>query len=340
MNFGGAVSRVSLAAMAMVTALSPSSLQADPVDWPAVLKKADEPGLRRIDGLDDWYFLPSDLRHLATAFKEDAAPVVPTSDGRDPSSIILQFHEALKKKGIHLIVVPVPEKPRIRADRLVAGVKPGDAAATAPLAKASGRFIQPLKAAGVTVFDPSELFMTWLGEGKDPVYCQTDSHYTARTCERLAASLVKASPELAGTKTEAAFKIEASEITFEGDLSNGGAKETLSLNTVKVPAGDAFPAADDESPVLLMGDSHCLVFSTGKDMHAEGAGLFDHLAAQLGRAPSLIAVRGSGANAARVALYRKGKRSSDFLASKKVVIWCFSAREFTQNEGWKKIPLP
>ncbi len=41
-----------------------------------------------------------------------------------------------------------------------------------------------------------------------------------------------------------------------------------------------------------------------------------------------------------IGLYRKAKRSPEFLNSKKVIIWCFAAREFTQSEGWKKVPLP
>lgn len=75
-------------------------------------------------------------------------------------------------------------------------------------------------------------------------------------------------------------------------------------------------------------------------MHSEGAGLFDHLAARLESPPALIAVRGSGSNSARVTLFRQARQSPEFLKSKKTVVWCFAAREFTQSEGWKKIPLP
>ncbi len=112
------------------------------------------------------------------------------------------------------------------------------------------------------------------------------------------------------------------------------------MHTVTSATDDSVFSADDASPVLLMGDSHCLVYHSGSDMHAKGAGLFDHLTVQLGRPPALIAVRGSGSTSARVALYRKAKRSPEFLNSKKVIIWCFAAREFTQSEGWKKVPLP
>jgi hypothetical protein len=314
-----------------------AALTAEKVDWPLVLQKAEEPGLRRVVGEDQWYFLPADLRHLATSFK--AVPAV--SGGQDPVSVVVEFHKGLEAHGIHLILLPVPEKPLIRADRLVAGLKAGDASPTKVLEQATGRFVSRLRAAGVDVFDPSRLFREWLTEGGDPVYCRSDTHYTPRTCERLAKALVeKSSLKPVGQVEGKKFKLEERSLTIEGDLADKGEVEKLTMHTVKSATDARVFSPDETSPVLLMGDSHCLVFHSGSDMHAEGAGLFDHLTARLGRPPALIAVRGSGSTSARVALYRKAKRSPEFLKSKKVIIWCFAAREFTQSAGWKKVPLP
>jgi alginate O-acetyltransferase complex protein AlgJ len=42
----------------------------------------------------------------------------------------------------------------------------------------------------------------------------------------------------------------------------------------------------------------------------------------------------------RVSLYRHSLKNPDYLAKKKVVVWCFAAREFTEaSEGWGKIPV-
>ncbi|HOS43564.1 MAG TPA: hypothetical protein PK794_07745, partial [Armatimonadota bacterium] len=90
-----------------------------------------------------------------------------------------------------------------------------------------------------------------------------------------------------------------------------------------------------ESPVLLLGDSHTLVFHAGEDMLASGAGLADHLALQLGFPVDVVGVRGSGATPSRISLLRRG----DNLAGKKVVIWCFSIREFTEGQGWRLVPV-
>ena len=305
-----------------------------------VLKQGQQAGLRRVTRTDAWYFLPADLRHLATGLAE--APKA--ADGQDPVPVIADFSKALKARGIKLVVLPVPEKARIRADRLFGAAAAGSAPQMAALEAASGRYIKRLRDQGVEVFDPSELFRKWLGEGADPVYCRSDTHYTPRTCERLAAALVadygqalvKSPDATAGQPVAGA----AGSLVIEGDLADKGEKEELQYKVVKRPGQGGVYQPDDASPVLLMGDSHCLIFHGGGDMHAEGAGLFDFLTVGLGAPPSLIAVRGSGATSARVELFRKTKRVPGYLGGKKLVIWCFAAREFTQSEGWKKVPLP
>lgn len=75
-------------------------------------------------------------------------------------------------------------------------------------------------------------------------------------------------------------------------------------------------------------------------MLATGGGLPDHLGVALGFMPDVIAVRGSGATSARINLYRKARKDAAYLAGKKAVVWCFSARDFTQAEDWKLVPLP
>ena len=94
---------------------------------------------------------------------------------------------------------------------------------------------------------------------------------------------------------------------------------------------------DPNSPVLLLGDSHTLVFH---DFLAERAGLVDQLAQELGFAPDLIGTRGSGATPVRISLYRRSLKDPGYLAKKKIVVWCFAAREFTEaSEGWAKVPV-
>ena len=96
---------------------------------------------------------------------------------------------------------------------------------------------------------------------------------------------------------------------------------------------------DPTSPIVLLGDSHNLVFHAGDDMHAAGAGLPDQLAFELGLSLDVVAVRGSGATPARVNLLRRAQTNPDYWSQKRLVIWCFAARELTESDGWRAVPL-
>ncbi len=84
-----------------------------------------------------------------------------------------------------------------------------------------------------------------------------------------------------------------------------------------------------------MGDSHTLVFHD-PDLYARGAGLPDHLALHLGFPVDLVGIRGSASTTMRIELLRR----RDNLKGKKLVVWCFSCREFTESTtGWRKVPV-
>ena len=74
--------------------------------------------------------------------------------------------------------------------------------------------------------------------------------------------------------------------------------------------------SDPLSPVVLLGDSHTLVFDTGEDMHTQGASLADHLLLELGFAVDLVGVRGSGGTAARINLLRRAQVTPEHWANK------------------------
>ena len=110
-------------------------------------------------------------------------------------------------------------------------------------------------------------------------------------------------------------------------------KDKLKLRFIK----PAFKP-DKTSPVLLLGESHTLVFHTA-ELHASGAGLADQLSHELGFAIDLLGVRGSGSTPARIQLMFRGRRNPGYLTGKKLIIWCFTAREFTETNGWRKVAL-
>jgi hypothetical protein len=104
-------------------------------------------------------------------------------------------------------------------------------------------------------------------------------------------------------------------LKINGDLRQmaGGAdsEEDLELQVVTAKADGKQLEGDPNSPVILLGDSHTLVFQAGGDLHAKGAGLFDHLSAKLGFAVDLLGVRGSGVTPARIKLFQRAKQDGE-----------------------------
>ncbi len=286
-------------------------------------------------GADNWRFLRAELRHLAAITSPDFA----FKATANPLPAITEFHQALAARSIRLVLVPIPEKARIRCDKLGAGI---DAAAGQDLDKAATALYDKLKKEGVEVLDLTPIFRAEVQKGTDPGYCRTDSHFSPRLCEVTAAELAKvcqsALPDLA--KTAGATKAEEATVTLTGDLAATGDSETLPYRKISQAEGGALIEPAESSPVLLLGDSHCLIFHAGGDMLASGAGLSDHLTAALGVTPAVIGVRGGGATAARVNLYRKAAKDKSFLPATKIVLWCLAARDLTQALDWKPVPLP
>jgi alginate O-acetyltransferase complex protein AlgJ len=134
-------------------------------------------------------------------------------------------------------------------------------------------------------------------------------------------------------------KVEIAGDLWQALAGSKPAAETVELRFVGSPAATTPIEPERTSPVVLLGDSHNLVFHSDGDMHAKGAGLPDQLAHEWGLPVDLVAVRGSGATPARINLLRQARANSKYMAAKKLVVWCFSAREFTEAAGWPKVPV-
>lgn len=319
-------------------------------------KAADKAYSITVPGREGWLFFGPELRHVGVGqfWGEAAARVSQSSlpENADPLPAILDFKARLDRVGIELLLVPVPPKSIVFADKVTAKVTM-DNAAPARFDSAHREFYELLKQNGVAVLDLTPEFLAHRGDA-DPIYCKQDTHWSGRGCV-LAARAIKAAiadrPWLQSTP-----KLKLTQLwrrqAIEGDLWQGlgaraGKKETLPLrfvgtvaSTSREKAGALKPVAPDpNSPILLLGDSHDLVFHAGDDMHARGAGLPDQLAAELGFAVDLIAVRGSGATPSRSTLMRRARANAGYLKRKKLVVWCFSAREFTESLGWQKLPV-
>ncbi len=288
-----------------------------------------------IEGNDDWLFLEPELRHLQVgpfwgAYAEAVGRASDPSH-RDPMPAILDFHKELEELGITLLVVPVPPKAFVYADYLPADLR--EKVTDAHLQQ----FYQKLREAGVAVLDLTEILRHPPDEER-PTYCLTDTHWSGVGCVLAATAIAeKISPNIEGG-VDVSFAYDWREIAISGDLQRMLAADDVQEETLPVRsiAGDT---TTQESPVLVLGDSHTLVFHAGGDMHYRGAGLVDQLAYALGMPVDLIGVRGSGATPARINLFRRVRQNQNFWDEKRVVVWVFAAREFTESDGWRIVPV-
>ncbi|HSM51245.1 MAG TPA: hypothetical protein VLA75_07590 [Thermoanaerobaculia bacterium] len=289
-----------------------------------------------VAGRDGWLFLPGDLRALAVP---DLASLSPGAGGEaDPLPAIVDFAAQVRRAGAQLLLVPVPPKPLVYPEMLLpAGLAGAVADLGAPLADLRAELTRQ----GVQVLDLLPALRAAKGEGGDPLYCRTDTHWSPRGIAVAAAAIAErvGRPEWLVEVPRREVRSARRPLAIEGDLRRllpepRPEPERLELISFAGPDGEAL-APWRESPVLLLGDSHALVFHAGAELHARGAGLADHLAGAWGFPLDLVAVRGSGGTPARVNLLRRG----DGLAGKRLVVWVFAARELAAGQGWKLVPV-
>lgn len=307
-----------------------------------------------VKGKDGWLFLGRELHHLSVGrfWGDEATKVSRASrpEWADPLAPILDFKEQLDRAGIELLVVPVPAKAAVYPDRLSDAIEPDGDGRQPRVDLQDKAFYELLAGKGVKVLDLLPHFVSARADDaqEGAVYCKQDSHWSGRACEltaKLIAGQIADRPWMEDAKTQH-FATRRRSVRITGDLWRGlkdtsVPREILKLRFVGTGTGSAFrPVPPDRgSPILLLGDSHCLVFHVGGDMHAEGAGLADQLAAELGLAVDQLGVRGSGATQARIGLLRRARRDTTYLSGKKLIIWCFGAREFTESTGWRQVSI-
>ena len=307
-----------------------------------------------IRGTDGWMFFVPELRALTVGpFWGDRSSTVSRASNKryaDPLEPITDFHRQLKRAGIRLLVVPVPAKVSVYPERVAQNISfgPSDTPGkTSPprLDVHHQAFHKLLVARGVEVVDLLPVFLKQRHDRRGPLYCKTDTHWSGRGVAVATATILNSvgKPKWLRNLPRRKSVSDTKPVTITGDLArtldaDKPVRETLPLTFVGQAKRGGRPVptpVSRTSPVLVMGDSHTLVFHD-PTLHAAGAGLPDHIAAGLGLAVDLVGVRGSGATATRISLLRR----RDNLKGKKLVIWCFSIREYTESfSGWRVVPV-
>lgn len=327
---------------------APSAAREFQLQCAELAQAAERRNTMTVVGCDGWLFLASELRHLGAGpfWGESAAQVSRSANPEqaDPLPVIADFQEQLTDLGIELLVVPVPPKAVIYPDGLLDKAPRDPTGRSARLDAALQTFYGQLRFKGIHVLDLTSVFMKNRSNPEGPLYCKQDSHWSGNGCALAAGEI---GLELFATFTDRpkqTFTGEWDTVEIDGDLRKAlgeprPPKEKVRIRRVSRIGQAGVIASDPKSPVILLGDSHGLVFHGGDDMLAQGAGLSDQLALELGFPVDLAAVRGSGATTARINLLRRAQRDPAYWAGKKWVVWCFSAREFTESDSWRKVPL-
>ncbi|HJJ97381.1 MAG TPA: hypothetical protein O0X38_07110 [Methanocorpusculum sp.] len=283
------------------------------------------PGTITMKDANTWLYSRNELEHLSRGplANGNVINVSVAKRNQDPITALAEFHDSLKKLGIRLILVPVPPKAAVKP---FTGLQKGDAM------QYLKPFYSELRARGIEVLDLSDAFQN---ADAEKCYCRTDAHWSPFGIAIAADELAKLIPLKDSEKYVVTARIEK----ISGDLAkslNASSPETEEL-PMQTVVGKTIA---ENAPVLLMGDSHTLVFSTGGDMLASDAGLAELLALRLGMPIDRIGVKGSAATAVRINLFRKAKKDPAWLKNKKVVIYCFTCREFTESAGgWTVVPV-
>jgi alginate O-acetyltransferase complex protein AlgJ len=332
-----------LAAAALMAAGAPA-LQAQ--DFTAAVKSAlsaSQPSDLSVQGADkNWFFLRKELEHLANGDLAAADMAKVNKEGTDPIPAITKYAQELKALGVELLLVPVPPKAAIYPEKLNAGADAKTVPSLLP-------YYEKLKAAGVEVLDLETVFKAERAkaDGKQ-LYCATDSHWSPHACQivaKLLAEKLKANPAISQAASGGFATLPVQDLEFHGDLLTDAqkasvAKEKLPMQRAGKAAGADVTTveSDPASPVLVMGDSHLQVFRRGGAMLAQQGGFVDHLQAELGSAVEEFSMQAGGADGPRREIARATVKNPDFWAKKKVVVWVFTAREFSFGKWNPAIP--
>ena len=297
-----------------------------------------------VSGVDGWLFLAPELRLVSLDGLPGTDAGDPAAAETGPIATVLDLHRQLEALGVELLLAPVPPKSVVFPEKVSGAV-----AVPIPVPRldpALERLYDRLRAGGVDVLDLTDHFIRERFHAEGPLYCRTDTHWSGSGCTTAAAAIaadVRARPWHAALDTES-FGASWYSTGISGDLAGSGGvpagREELRLRGVIRAAGRdrTAVATDPESPVVLLGDSHALVFHAGGDLHAAGAGLPDQLAFELGLPVDLAATLDPSPVAALDALAERARADPGYWGRKRLVIWCFGARAFGAHD-WGPVSI-
>ncbi|MEE3201870.1 MAG: hypothetical protein VX262_01090 [Acidobacteriota bacterium] len=297
-----------------------------------------------IIGSENWFFYAPELRHVSVGKFWDDRSHQPGVD--EPLSVILDFHQQLRNLDVELLLVPVPPKSLIFPDKV--GLNETHIPTPVPrLDPAHAKFYELLRQRGVSVLDLTERFLRERFHPENPLYCRHDTRWSGAGCVIAAqqiAEIIKTRSWYSSVEN-VQYISQWSSTSITGNLVQHldppVSTEEIRLRLVASDANQnpRLATVSASSPVVLIGDSHSLIYHSGGDMHAANGGLADQLAFELSLPVDLVAVRDSPATSARIALQERTQENPTYWSGKQIVVWCFAAHEFTEADEWRRVTV-
>jgi alginate O-acetyltransferase complex protein AlgJ len=260
----------------------------------------------------------------------------------DPLPAILEFRDQLAGRGIELLLLPVPVKASVHPEFLSRRYAGNDQAVHNP---SHDDFLVRLEAEGVRVFDPTELLMdAALSTGK-PQYLATDTHWTPEAVDLVArklANTVRKTVDFSKKNSVRYVNAEApvgnvGDLAEILELSSLYPTQIVDTGVVKKPNGKPWRPVR-RAEVLVLGDSFANIYSEEKLGWGGGAGLAQRLSYHLRRPVDAVIRNDDGAFSTRLLLSEETRQGANRLATTRVLIWEFSARELSVGD-WRSVPL-
>ena len=316
------------------------------------LNKQRIPGTgETIVGKDSWLVLGTELDYITFGpfWGPDALRANPNTppNAADPLAAILDFNAQLAKRGIELILMPVPTRPLVFPESVIGSEKLPRG--TPPrLYTPELVFYNLLRSKGVKVIDLMPTFLAERSGEHGTAFVPSESHWTGYGVAIAAREVAREVRSHHWAKKVPKHELVAQWTSMEVDghilksAQEHGEGKTLKPDTVwvrvvkeKTAKGEqSLAQSQPDSPVVIVGDSNTFWWSR------EGGGLPEEMAYELGFPIDLIFTPWGGATNARLNLMRRIHTEPTYLDKKKVVLWCFTSRGFVHtNDGWSLLPL-
>jgi hypothetical protein len=297
-------------------------------------------GDKALVGRDGWLFYRPGVEEL---WKRTPAAATPHLSS-DPLPAIVAFRDELAARGIHLLVLPVPNKESVYPDQLTRRVA-GRGGLLAPRTRDLLRALREARVAVVDLFGQfAEARQTQAGLGGPSLYLVQDSHWSPAGLElaaRAAAQHLLDQGSIRRGPTR--FDTRPSPVRRTGDILRmlqapqlerlARSEEVTCRQVLQAGTGQLY-ADDPNAEVLVLGDSFLRIYEQDEP---GAAGFIAHLARELGQPVTSLVSDGGASTLVRQELHRRPA----LLRNKKVVVWEFVERDIgLGQEGWQIVPLP